>query len=194
MDGRGGDTPFERYYNEAYAKGKADAKAEMRHFDKMQFEFMQACGQQYHTIVELLECGPRLHQNALQAISLWHSLIDEEVNKELRPFLLDTFFSARHSANEEEMLNALTRIADDIGDSIYVLCGLANCLGIPLAEVYQEIHRTNMQKTIPDGQGGYTVRRRADGKILKPDNWEPPNIKAILRKTIARVARNDSER
>jgi predicted HAD superfamily Cof-like phosphohydrolase len=33
-----------------------------------------------------------------------------------------------------------------------------------------------MSKIMPDG----SVRYRSDGKIQKPDNWQPPNIEAIL--------------
>jgi len=43
-------------------------------------------------------------------------------------------------------------------------------------DVFSEIHRSNMTKVV-DGK----VVRREDGKILKPDTYEKPNIEAILR-------------
>lgn len=86
----------------------------------------------------------------------------------------------RFSLTQEESLELtsalfemdLEKIADGLADLIYVLIGLALHYGINLEEVWKEVHRTNMNKV-----GGGT---RKDGKILKPEGWEPPNIKAAL--------------
>lgn len=88
-------------------------------------------------------------------------LIVEEVRDELLPALW--------SEN-------LVKIADGIADSIVVLIGTAIAYGIPLKQVWKEVHRSNMAKMQADG----TVKRREDGKILKPDNWTPPDIEGIL--------------
>lgn len=45
-------------------------------------------------------------------------------------------------------------------------------LGIDLYPFYEEVHRTNMAKL-----GG---PKRADGKQLKPDGWQPPRIAEML--------------
>lgn len=74
-----------------------------------------------------------------------------------------------------EIANDLVEIADAIADLIYVLVGHAVSYGIPLDEVWREVHQSNMSKA-PGG----IVHRRADGKILKPDNWRPPQIATIL--------------
>lgn len=71
----------------------------------------------------------------------------------------------------------IVETADAIGDMIVVLIGTALEFGIPLYEVWEEIHRSNMAKVDP---ATGTVVRRADGKILKPDGWTPPNIAAVL--------------
>jgi predicted HAD superfamily Cof-like phosphohydrolase len=54
--------------------------------------------------------------------------------------------------------------------------GVAWRLNIPLNAVFAEVHRSNMTKLLPDG----SVLRRADGKIVKPPHWSPPDIAAIL--------------
>ncbi len=59
-------------------------------------------------------------------------------------------------------------VADGIADSIYVLVGAALAFGIPLDRVWSEVQRANMAKL-----GG---TRREDGKILKPEGWQPPRI------------------
>lgn len=69
----------------------------------------------------------------------------------------------------------LEGIADGIADLIYVLIGTALCYGIPMDAVFAEVHRSNMTK---DGT------RRADGKILKGESFEPPKIKEILDRCV----------
>lgn len=145
-----------------------------RPYEAQQAEFMLACSQPRYSLRSLVYDG--YDMSVKNNVSLWLNLIDEEVNRELRPFIYDALFSSYVPTAEAERLHHLTRIADDIADSVYVLCGLANCLGIPLQQVFAEVHRSNMLKAV-NGK----VLRRADGKILKPEGWQPPNIKAIIQ-------------
>lgn len=76
-----------------------------------------------------------------------------------------------------ELLSALdagdlAEIADASADLIYVILGTCVYYGIDLRPVWDEVQRTNMAK-----EGGPT---RADGKILKPEGWTPPDITRIL--------------
>ena len=75
-------------------------------------------------------------------------------------------------------LKDIPEIADAIGDSIYVLVGMALEYGIPLDHVWQEIQDSNMKKF----PGGKVLRRESDGKVLKPEGWEPPDIEGALEK------------
>lgn len=74
-----------------------------------------------------------------------------------------------------ECKNDIENIAKELADIIYIVCGTAASYGIPLDRVFDEVHKSNMAKLV-DGK----PVRRADGKILKPDGWKPPNIKNIL--------------
>lgn len=47
---------------------------------------------------------------------------------------------------------------------------------------WDEVMRSNMSKCVPDGEGGYTVIRREDNKILKPESYSPPDLAAIMRR------------
>mgnify|MGYP000270887619 CR=1 FL=1 len=85
----------------------------------------------------------------------------------------------------EEYLEAaengdLVEIADALGDQLYILCGtiLKHGLQHKIAEVFEEIQRSNMSKLDKDGKPIY----REDGKVLKSDLYFKPNIKAILDK------------
>lgn len=65
----------------------------------------------------------------------------------------------------------LKEFVDGAGDLLYVVYGTCNSLGVDLDEVFKEIHRTNMNKS---------GRRRDDGKIVKEDDFEEPDIEGVL--------------
>jgi len=166
-----------------------------KHFNEMQLEFMQACGQPTFTLRSTLESFARGYPNnplLMSQVSLWKELIHEEVNRELFTNLQYLLHYKLNSASKIE--DVVSDIADDIGDSVYVLCGLANSLGIPLHTVYETIHEANMAKAVRQADGSFRVLRRHDGKILKPEGWKPPNIKALLAMHIAETEPyNDTE-
>jgi predicted HAD superfamily Cof-like phosphohydrolase len=69
-------------------------------------------------------------------------------------------------------------IADACADLKWVIEGLEHTLNIPQQEVWDEVARSNLSKISPNGK----VIKREDGKVLKPEGWTPPNIKAIIRR------------
>lgn len=66
----------------------------------------------------------------------------------------------------------LVKTADGAADSIVVILGTCVSYGIDLRPIWAEVHRTNMAKA----GGG----KRADGKSLKPNGWQPPRVKELL--------------
>lgn len=96
-------------------------------------------------------------------------LVDEEWNKETLPAL--------QKWAKNPSLENLVEVADGIGDTIYVLCQLARAMGVPLNQIFNAIHSANMQKVDPATR---KVTKREDGKVLKPEGWEPPDIFGIL--------------
>ena len=68
-------------------------------------------------------------------------------------------------------------VADGIADIIYILCGTALRYGIPLDEVFEEVHRSNMTKTI-------NIQFREDGKVMKGEHYSPPNLFGILNEEV----------
>jgi hypothetical protein len=104
-------------------------------------------------------------------------------------FPSDERCSLREDLGDEEwgeLVAALHRrdmieVADGIVDDIYVLVGMAIELGLPLHALWNEVQRSNMAKAVLQPDGSYRVVRRADGKILKPEGWTPPDIAGVLR-------------
>jgi len=66
-----------------------------------------------------------------------------------------------------------------------VIRGIAATYGIPLDEVFDEIHKSNMSKVFPDGKG----RKDEGGKVQKPEGYSKPNIQAILASTMGTLVR-----
>ncbi|MFD3163813.1 hypothetical protein [Herpetosiphon sp. NSE202] len=66
----------------------------------------------------------------------------------------------------------LVAIAQEAADLLYVTYGLCLAYGIELNPVFAEVHRANLAKT--------TGPRRADGKQLKPADWQPPDVASVL--------------
>lgn len=61
---------------------------------------------------------------------------------------------------------------DGLCDLLYVVYGAAVAWGIDLSPFFEQVHKANMAKL----GGG----KRADGKVLKPEGWQPPDIEAEL--------------
>ncbi|WP_407540349.1 hypothetical protein Q0M94_02815 [Deinococcus radiomollis] len=63
-------------------------------------------------------------------------------------------------------------LAHELTDLLYVTYGALQALGIDGDVAFAEIHRVNMHKA--------TGPRRADGKQLKPEGWQPADLKRVL--------------
>jgi predicted HAD superfamily Cof-like phosphohydrolase len=72
--------------------------------------------------------------------------------------------------------NDLIEIADAIGDILYIAIGSAISYGIPIDEVFDEIHRSNMSKLDENGK----PMHREDGKVIKSSLYSPPSLEPII--------------
>jgi predicted HAD superfamily Cof-like phosphohydrolase len=97
----------------------------------------------------------------------------DSVLRDLRIRLLEEEVAEFREATEAEDIVA---VADAIGDILYVAYGAAITYGIDADAVVAEVHRSNMSKLGPDGR----PVRRADGKVLKPSSYHPPDIESVL--------------
>lgn len=138
----------------------------------LQSEFMFAGGQKRFSLNEII-ASKKVPQQAYMYMNLIIEEKDDELNK--------AFNSYANSIYPDEKLRALADLLDAICDAKVVLSGLANTLGLPEDAAFSEVHKSNMNKFVPDGKGGFQVLKRADGKIIKPRDWNPPDILSILR-------------
>ena len=84
---------------------------------------------------------------------------------------------------EFDELVASSTAKDDLDaliDILVVTIGAIHSLGADAEGAWQEVMRTNFAKIDPvTGK----VRKREDGKVLKPQGWTPPNLEPYLTKT-----------
>lgn len=97
-------------------------------------------------------------------LSLYVKLIDEEWNE------LHDALEAQAEPDRVETLDALV-------DLLVVTLGAIHSMGADSQGAWDEVMRTNFAKVDPvTGK----VRRREDGKVLKPSDWTPPQLEKFL--------------
>jgi len=122
-----------------------------------------------------IQMRPDRPHNKIQ--NLRYDLIFEEVNDELLQVMKHLMYEPR---NQEEKEFLLVKLADALADSIYVIVGTAVAYGIPINEVFAEVHRSNMTKSL---------QKNKMGKTKKGESWQAPKLREIL----FRKESNDSE-
>ena len=105
-----------------------------------------------------------------EILTLRESLIDEEY-REVKEAI--AALRTHPAASPED----LTDLASELVDLLYVTYGALSAIGVPTEDIFGAIHDANMLKL--------TGPKREDGKQLKPEGWQPADVKAI----IARAAR-----
>ncbi len=70
--------------------------------------------------------------------------------------------------------SAVPALAHELADLLYVTYGAFWALGIDPDAVFAAVHEANMGKV--------SGPRRADGKILKPEGWQPADVAAVVER------------
>lgn len=122
----------------------------------------------------------------IEAVYEFHRVFGIGNNDEPTSDLTKDDYLLRHrlmQEENEEYLEAaengdLVEIADALGDMMYILCGTICKHGLQhrIADIFDEIHRSNMSKLDADGNPIY----RDDGKVMKGENYFKPNIAKYL--------------
>lgn len=127
-------------------------------------------------------------QDTIGAVEKFHDAFKIQNNYKPTAELTEAEITLRYNLmkeENEEYLEAakngdIVEIADALGDQLYILCGtiLKHGLQDKIAEVFEEIQRSNMSKLDANGQPLY----REDGKVLKSELYFKPDISSILAK------------
>ena len=109
-------------------------------------------------------------------LQLRFKLHDEE-NQEVAENLAEWAAILDHPSLQDKVSKIKEKLTKEIADNIYVLIGTAVTLGLPLNEVFNRVHASNMSKLGEDGKPIY----REDGKVLKGPNYQPPHLEDLFR-------------
>lgn len=109
--------------------------------------------------VFMLACGQTTGIENVEQYKLYHELIKEEV---------------------QELEDSTTRVddVDALLDILVVTIGALHSIGVDAEGAWKEVVRSNMAKIDPKTG---MVRKREDGKVLKPEGWTPPELEQFLR-------------
>ena len=112
-----------------------------------------------------------------QAIQFRHSYnvkgSGSQNGKTTQKALIDEEWSEFHEAYHfESEVNQLKELAD----LVYVCYQMAASQDWDLDEAMRRVHESNMSKLGEDGKPIY----RADGKVLKGPNYQPPNLEDLV--------------
>ena len=75
--------------------------------------------------------------------------------------------------------NNRTEVLDALTDILVVTIGAIHSAGFDAEGAWNEVMRTNFAKIDPETG---KVRKREDGKVLKPEGWTPPDLKQFTTK------------
>jgi len=112
--------------------------------------------------VFLRAVGQTSGKNNPEQAALYHNLIVEEYSE---------YIAARNANDDAEILDACF-------DMIWVIVGYMKSRGWDCGNAWDEGAKSNLTKIDP--LTGF-VRRREDGKILKPEGWQPPNFEKFVK-------------
>lgn len=96
-----------------------------------------------------------------QNARLYERLIDEEYEE---------FKLAIQEVDDIEQLDACM-------DMIWVILGFCHMKGFKVKEAWDEVADSNLAKI--DTKTGKVIKRE-DGKVLKPEGWQPPNLSKFV--------------
>ena len=108
-------------------------------------------------------CDQHTSAYSISQYKMYLSLIDEE-HRELR-----------EAVEADDLIEQL----DALIDILVVTIGAIHSAGFDGEGAWKEVMATNFAKV--DRETG-RVRKREDGKVLKPQGWTPPDLKGYLTK------------
>lgn len=122
---------------------------------------------------------------AVAMVRAWHEKYGQQIREESDAAATDWQIAFRHWLHSEEVAELhvamldrdVVAIAREIADVLYVVYGTALSYGIPIEDVFAEVHRANMTKV---RRSASELREDLVKPIGKPPGWRPPDVARVL--------------
>jgi NTP pyrophosphatase (non-canonical NTP hydrolase) len=118
-----------------------------------------------------------IDMNLFKDIDTFQTACDQEPSEENYNMYLtlieEEYYELVDAAKEGDRIEQL----DALIDILVVTIGAIRAGGFDGEGAWQEVMRTNFAKIDPETG---KVRKREDGKVLKPEGWTPPNLGNFL--------------
>jgi predicted HAD superfamily Cof-like phosphohydrolase len=131
----------------------------------------------------------RARKMTLQEVKFLITMIAEEcmelvsatdLNVDCREVVMECTQSAKWPVIDDDRSdqNVIANQGDAMVDVIYFCYNAAAKAGIDCDQIFDVVHNANMAKKFPDG----TFHKDANGKVVKPARWTPPDVLALVTK------------
>lgn len=117
--------------------------------------------------------------NIFTDIEIFHKACDQEPNQKNYSMYLGLIAEEYNELADAIAENDRIEQLDALIDILVVTLGAIRAGGFNGEGAWKEVMDTNFAKI--DAETG-KVRKREDGKVLKPEGWTPPNLKPFLNR------------
>ena len=169
----------------------ARAYLQRHHKNPMQYaieEFMRRCDQ-------AVAAYPQLPDEDIVTLRI-RLMVEELLGSTTGPLDIENDEDAARYINllvqnkSDELIQSMLQgdlvgVADGLADVLYVVIGTAVAYGIDIQEVFDEVHRSNLSKTVWDEENQrWHIEKDEFGKGIKPDTYSPADIPPIIERQI----------
>ena len=167
----------------------ARAYLQRHHKNPMQYaieEFMRRCDQDVAAYPQLPSDDIRKLRIRLMVEELLGAIDPEEfANADANQYVELLIKNKSNELIASMLKGDLVGVADGLADVLYVVIGTAVAYGIDIQEVFDEVHRSNLSKTVWNEElQRYTIEKDEFGKGIKPDTYSPADIPPIIERQI----------
>jgi len=115
--------------------------------------------------------------NPFEDIDRFHTACDQEPSEANYKMYLSLIKEEYEELQEAVEANDTVEQLDALIDILVVTMGAIRTGGFDGEGAWREVMDTNFAKIDPNTG---KVRKREDGKVLKPDNWQPPKLEKFI--------------
>ena len=99
---------------------------------------------------------------------------DEKAKDSLMQEAFETRDKCKYKYNASSPDELIAEQYDALVDSWYYSLNISAKHGANLSKIFDIVHQANLNKRDPETKT--FIRRQSDGKVMKPANWQSPNI------------------